>query len=305
MAAVDELRPLGFSIAYRMVGSVAEAEDLVQEGLIRLHTALEGGEVVESPRAYLATVVTRLSIDHLRSARVRREAYPGDWLPEPLLGDPAPGPLDRAQATESVSMAFLVVLETLSPVERAVFLLHEVFDFSFAEIADIVDRSEAACRQIAVRARRHVEAGRPRFDPSPEHRAELARRFFAALEAGDLDGLVTLLAQDAELHGDGGGKAPALARPLHGADRVAHALVNWARTARRAGVRLEPAAVNGQPGARFVDEQDRTVSVLSLVVDEDGVAVIHSIVNPDKLRHVGPLADLPELARRLRRRRES
>jgi RNA polymerase sigma-70 factor (TIGR02957 family) len=303
VAAVDELRPLAFSIAYRMVGSVAEAEDLVQEGLIRLHDAMSGGEVIESPRAYLATVVTRLSIDHLRSARVRREAYVGSWLPEPLVGDPTPGPSDRALATESVSMAFLVVLETLSPVERAVFLLHEVFDFSYAEIAGIVGRSEAACRQIAVRARRHVDAGRPRFDPSPEHRAELARRFFGALEEGDVDGLVTLLAQDAELSGDGGGKAPALARTLHGADRVARTLLNWIKVAHRGDLHLAPTTINGQPGARLADAEDRTLSVLALTVGPDGVAAVHAVVNPDKLGHVGPLVDIPAVERRIRETR--
>jgi RNA polymerase sigma-70 factor (ECF subfamily) len=199
-------------------------------------------------------------------------------------------------------MAFLVVLETLSPVERAVFLLHEVFDFSFAEIAGIVERNEAACRQIAVRARRHVEAGRPRFDPSPEHRAELAARFFGALEDGNVEGLVTLLAQDAELHGDGGGKAPALARTLRGPDRVARTLLNWIKAAYRGDLHLVPATINGQPGARLADAEGRTLSVLVLTVGPDGVAAVHAVINPDKLGHIGPLVDLPALARRVRDR---
>jgi RNA polymerase sigma-70 factor (TIGR02957 family) len=287
----EELRPLAFAVAYRMVGSVSEAEDLVQESLLRLHRAEASGEAIATPEAWITTTVTRLAIDHLRSARVRREAYVGDWLPEPLLVDPAPDAAAHAELADSLSMAFLVVLETLAPVERAVFLLHEVFDFPFAEIAPVVDRSEAACRQIAVRARRHVDARRPRFEPSPARRDELAERFFAALEEGDVDGLVTLLADDVALHGDGGGRAPALARSLHGPDRVARTLLAWAKAGRRAGLVLAPTHVNGQPGARIGDRDGRTLSVMEIEVADGRVRAVHSVINPDKLRHLGPLVD--------------
>ena len=288
--AYAELRPYVFSIAYRMVGSVTEAEDLVQEAFLRLHRAVGDGEEVESPRAYLATVVTRLAIDHLRSARSRRETYVGSWLPEPLVGA-TDDVAAAAELADSLSVAFLVVLETLSPVERAVFLLREVFDFGYDEIATIVGRSEANCRQIAVRARRHVEARRPRFDPSPERREELADRFFAAAQEGDTDALVELLAADAAIYGDGGGRAPALRRPARGAARVARLLSQWARLGARGGIGGERVTVNGQPGLRITDAEGRTLSVMALQVDDGRIAAIHSIINPDKLRHLGPVGN--------------
>ncbi len=209
---LEELRPRGFAIAYRMLGSVSEAEDVVQEGLLRLHQALERGEDISSPGAYLATVVTRLAIDELRSARVRRETYVGEWMPEPLLTDDRDDPARQAETADSLSMAFLVLLESLSPEQRAVFLLREVFDYPYDRIAEMVGRSEDATRQIAVRARRHVDAGKPRFEADKERRDELADRFFDAVMDGELGGLEALLTEDVELHGDGGGKAPALAR---------------------------------------------------------------------------------------------
>ena len=221
---LDELRPAAFAIAYRMLGSVAEAEDVVQEALLRVLRALEAGERIESPRAYVATVATRLSIDQLRSARVRRETYVGEWLPEPLVTDPAGDPARQAEMADSLSLAFLVLLESLSPEQRAVLLLRDVFDYGYGEIAGIVGKSEDNTRQLAARARKHVEEGRPRFEASREQRDELARRFFAAAQEGDLGGLEALLAHDVVLHGDGGGKAPALARAVHGPDaRGAHA----------------------------------------------------------------------------------
>lgn len=288
--AYAELRPYAFAIAYRMVSSVSEAEDLVQEAFLRLHRAAAAGERIESPRAYLATVVTRLAIDHLRSARSRRETYVGTWLPEPLVdaGDDVAAQVEQA---ESLSLAFLVVLETLSPVERAVFLLRDVFEFGYDEIAAIVGRTEANCRQIALRARRHVEARRPRFDPSPERREELAGRFLAAAQDGDTAALVELLATDVAIHGDGGGRAPALRRPAHGAARVARLLAQWARLGARGGAGLERVTVNGQPGLRVVDAEGRTLSVMALHVVDGRIAQIHSIINPDKLRHLGPLGD--------------
>ena len=298
----EDLRPYAFAVAYRMLGEIGDSEDLAQEALLRLYGAREAGERIESPRAYLATVTTRLAIDHLRSARVRRERYVGSWLPEPLVAGAGPDVAARAELDDTLSMAFLVVLDTLGPVERAVFLLHEVFDFGYAEIAEVVGRGEAACRQIALRARRRVDERRRRARPAPERRDELSESFFAALHDGDVDGLVRVLADDVELHGDGGGKVPALARSLHGADRVARTLVNWSRVAARAGVTTVRARVNGQPGARFVDEEGRTLSVMAVDLGPEGVRAVHSVINPDKLGHVGPLADPEELGRRLRTR---
>jgi RNA polymerase sigma-70 factor (TIGR02957 family) len=295
---LEELRREGFAIAYRMLGSVSEAEDIVQEALLRLHRVSEGGKEIASPRAYLATTVTRLGIDHLRSARVRRETYVGEWLPEPLLGDPDDDPARHAEVADSLSMAFLVLLESLSPEQRAAFLLHDVFDYPYAEIADAIGASEENARQLAARARRHLEERRPRFESSPEQREELARRFFAAAQEGDLEGLQSLLAEDVVLHGDGGGKAPAIARPLFGRRRVARTLLAWVRAGvRLGGISLRPAVVNGQPGAITLDGQGRLVSVLTLDIAEGQVQAVRSVVNPDKLRHIGPVADLQALLR--------
>jgi RNA polymerase sigma-70 factor (TIGR02957 family) len=295
----DELRPKAFAIAYRMLGSVSEAEDIVQEAFLRLHHAREEGERIESPRAYLATVVTRLAIDQLRSARARRETYVGEWLPEPVVTRAEEDPARHAEMADSLSLAFLVLLESLSPEQRAVFLLRDVFDYPYEHIAEIVGKSEPATRQLAVRARRHVDEGRPRFEASHRQREELARRFLAAAGEGDLEALEELLAQDVVLHGDGGGKAPALARPLHGRGRVARTLVAWARQGQRfGGVTVRPVEVNGQPGAMFVHSSGKLVSVMSFDVAEGQIQAIRSIVNPDKLRHLGPPADLGALLRR-------
>lgn len=296
-ADVEGLRPLLFSIAYRMVGSVSEAEDLVQEAYLRFHRSTTSGEEIESPKAYLSATVTRLAIDHLRSARVRREQYVGPWLPEPLLTDEAPDPSEHAETADSLSMAFLVLLETLSPVERAVFLLREVFGFGYDEIARVVHKSEDNSRQIAARARRHVEARRPRFEVSRRQKDELARRFFAAVGEGDVDGLMDLLAADVVAMGDGGGKAPASRQPLHGRERVARYFAGVARWLRGAGVQIRPVEINGQPGAIASDRDGRVVSVFSLEIAEGRVQTIRGIVNPDKLRHLGPVADAWRLLR--------
>jgi RNA polymerase sigma-70 factor (TIGR02957 family) len=292
----DDLRRLLFSIAYRMVGSVSDAEDLVQEAYLRMHREQQEGTEIESPKAFLTTVITRLSIDHLRSARVRREEYVGEWLPEPLLVDPDPGPADTAEMSDTLSLAFLVLLESLSPLERAVFLLHDVFGYSFAEIGEVVDKSEENCRQIATRARRAVDAGRPRFDPSEEERRRVAERFFAAL-AGDASDIAAVLSEDVVLHGDGGGKAPAIARALHGAERVSRTFANWVKAGVRVGATMDAAVVNGQPGAVFRTASGEVVSVLMLKVTDGKVSELFSIVNPDKLQHVGQVADLTELMR--------
>lgn len=297
----EQLRPLLFSIAYRMVGSVGDAEDLVQESFLRFHRALEEEARIDSPKAYLSTIVTRLSIDHLHSARVRRETYVGEWLPEPLVTDGeelVDDPARHAETADSLSTAFLVLLESLSPVERAVFLLHDVFAYAYEEVAPIVDKSVENCRQLAVRARRHVEARKPRFEATREQREELAKRFFAAIEGGDLDELVAMLAEDAVMVGDGGGKAPAVTEPIHGAIQVARFLLGLARQAAKAGISLRPRELNGQPGAIATGPHGGPVSALTLDIGEGRVRTIHSIVNPDKLGHLGTVEDLRELLRR-------
>jgi RNA polymerase sigma-70 factor (ECF subfamily) len=296
--AFEELRPRAFAIAYRMLGSVSEAEDVVQEAYLRLHRAEQEGERIESPRAYLSTVVTRLAIDQLRSARARRETYVGEWLPEPLLADPEADPARHAEVADTLSLAFLVLLESLSPEQRAVFLLREVFDYPYNRIAEIVGKSEDNVRQLAVRARRHVEGRRVRFDASREQREQLADRFFAATQEGDLPALEALLAEDVELHGDGGGKVPALARALFGRSRVARTLRNWARTGSRlGGWQVQRLDVNGQPGAILLDRQGRLFAVMALDVADGQIQGIRSIVNPDKLGHLGEVADMGALLR--------
>jgi RNA polymerase sigma-70 factor (ECF subfamily) len=298
---LDELRPLAFAIAYRMLGSVSEAEDVVQEALLRVHQTLDAGEPISSPRAFIATVTTRLAINELRSARVRRERYVGEWLPEPIITDGRDDPARHAETADSLSMAMLVLLESLSPEQRAVLLLHDVFDYPYPEIAAIVGKSEDNVRQLATRARRHVEQRRPRFQATHEQRHELARRFFEAAEQGDLAGLEALLAHDVELSGDGGGKVPALARSLRGRSRVAHTLINWVRAgARIPGVSLRPVEVNGGPGAIFLDGDERLLAVWGLDIVDGQIRSISSIVNPDKLRHLGPVADFGALLRSTR-----
>jgi RNA polymerase sigma-70 factor (TIGR02957 family) len=299
---LDELRPVAFAIAYRMLGSVSEAEDVVQEALLRVHQTLDAGEQIASPRAFVATVTTRLAINELRSARVRRERYVGEWLPEPIITDGPDDPARHAETADSLSVAMLVLLESLSPEQRAVLLLHDVFGYGYPEIAAIVGKSEDNVRQLATRARRHVEQRRPRFQTTREQRDELARRFFAAAEHGDLAGLEALLAHDVELTADGGGKVPALAGTLRGRTRVARTLINyWVRViARLPGVSLRPVEVNGSPGALFLDAQQRLIGVLALDIAGGQITGINSIVNPDKLRHLGPIADFGSLLRSTR-----
>jgi RNA polymerase sigma-70 factor (TIGR02957 family) len=292
-----ELRRSAFAIAYRMLGSVSEAEDVVQEGFLRLHRAREGGERIESPRAYLSTVVSRLALDHLRSAVVRRETYVGEWLPEPLVASADDDPARAAEMADSLSLAFLVLLESLSPEQRAAFLLREVFDEPYDRIAEIVGTSEQNARQLATRARRHVEQRRPRFETSREQRDELATRFFAAAEEGDLQGLEELLAHEVVFRGDGGGKAPAAARPLHGRARVARTLLAGLRAGARFGFTMRREEVNGQPGAVFCDREGRLLSVMTLDMAEGQIQGVSAIANPDKLRHLGPVADLGALLR--------
>jgi RNA polymerase sigma-70 factor (ECF subfamily) len=296
-----ELRPLLFSIAYRMLGTVSDAEDVVQEAFLRYHRAVAAGTEVESPKAYLSAATTRLAIDHLRSARVRRESYVGQWLPEPLLTDgSAADPAAGAIGAESLSMAFLVVLERLSPLERAVFLLHDVFEYDFAEIASIVDKSVENCRQIAVRARKHVTANRPRFEPSREERDRLADRFVAAVSVGDVDGLVRLLADDAVVTGDSGGMRPSWPRAIVGRDKVARLFAGISAQLRAIeGSRVERCEINGQPGAAVRGPDGALVNVLEFQIADGVVQAVRSVINRDKLRHLGPLADLEALRRQL------
>jgi RNA polymerase sigma-70 factor (ECF subfamily) len=296
----EELRPLLFAIAYRILGSVSEAEDAVQETWLRYEAS---PTQPISTKAFLSAVVTRVSIDVLRSARVRRETYVGQWFPEPLLTDPYEDPARSAELADSVSMAALLLLERLTPLERAVFVLREVFGFSFAEIASAVGRSEAACRQLAARARHHMDASRPRFEADRREREELAARFFDALRDGDIDGVRELLAADVQLVGDGGGKAPALARSVIGAEKVARVLASIFPLLAGIGGVLEPHEVNGQPGAIFRDRDGKVLGTLMLDMLDGRIQTIRSVVNPDKLGHVGPVADAWAFAREVKQAR--
>ncbi|HMJ34591.1 MAG TPA: RNA polymerase sigma-70 factor [Baekduia sp.] len=299
--ALNELRPLVFSIAYRMLGSVAEAEDVAQETLLRAHREVRDGTEIASPKAYMTAVATRLAIDELRSARVRREAYVGPWLPEPLLtragADPSVDLVADAELADDLSMAFLLVLERLTPTERAVFLLREAFDYTFAEIAEVVDKTPDNCRQIAARARRHVITAKPRFESSRAARESLAKRFLTAAQEGDMEGLVSMLAEDAVFTGDGGGKATAFPEPLVGAERIAHAMRALFRQRARLGASVEPVEVNGQPGWLARDREGAVIVVMALEIAGGAVTGIRSVVNPDKLGHLGPVSDVARRGR--------
>ena len=317
--ASADLRPLLFAIAYRMLGSVTEAEDIVQEAFLRYHRAVGGagaqGEAggsgapgaaggavkPESPKAYLSAITTRLCIDHARSARVRRETYVGAWLPEPLLTDlAAPDPASLAEQSDTLSMAFLLVLERLSAIERAVFLLHDVFSYGYDEVAGILGRSENACRQLGYRARKHLASHRRRFDASRSQSAELAERFFAAMGAGDMDSLISMLAADAVVTGDSGGAKPSWPRPITGRERVGRLFAALGTQLREAGGSITLTGVNGQPGALFLAADGRLISVMALEIADGQVVAARSVINREKLRHLGPLADLPELLEQVR-----
>jgi RNA polymerase sigma-70 factor (ECF subfamily) len=282
-----ELRPLLFSIAYRMLGSASEAEDIVQEAFLRYHRETAAGTAIDSAKSYLSAVTTRLCIDHLRSARVRRESYVGTWLPEPLLTDEEADVARQAETADSLSMGFLVLLESLTPVERAVFLLREVFEYEYDEIATVVGKSEENCRQIAVRARRQVQAGRPRFEASKAQREELAARFFQAVGDGDVESLVEMLAADVVVYTDGGGKAAALPRPIHGRDKVLRLTGGPFASGERLSVeQMSFAEINGQPGAVFFDTAGVAVLAVSLDVADGQIQTVHAVTNPEKLAHL-------------------
>ncbi|SIN70850.1 RNA polymerase sigma-70 factor [Agromyces cerinus] len=287
----EALRPLMFSIAYRMLGSVADAEDVVQDAYLRLHEQEIAGAEIRNPDAFAVTVTTRLAIDVLRSARRNREVYVGPWMPEPLPDDDA-DPAHRIERDETLSFAFLAVLERLGPVERAVFLLREVFAYDYREIAEVVDRDEAACRQILHRAKARVAEQRPRFDGIDERDSALADAFFAALEAGDVDGLIDRLADDVVFYGDGGGRAPAIQHPMHGAVAVARFLAGLVRRGALVGVRFELRSVNGGPALWVRGPDGALLSVLMVQFVDGAAQVIANQLNPEKLAHLAPVGDL-------------
>lgn len=298
---MDSLYPLLFSIAYRMLASVSDAEDVVQEGFARYLRARADGAVVESPKAYLSAVVTRLAIDELRSARARRETYVGQWLPEPLLtSTDSNDPATHAEQADALSMAFLLLLERLNPIERAVYLLHDIFDYDYDEIAVIVGKTVTNCRQLASRARRHIESEKPRFDTSSAERDQLSERFFAAVSNGDVDRLVDMLATDVVVYGDGGGKAPQWMRPIVGAVQAARLLAGVGDTLTKLGASVRLREINGQPGALVVAPDGSLIHVLLIEVSGGAVQTVRSVINPDKLHHLGPTADISALKRQRR-----
>jgi RNA polymerase sigma factor (sigma-70 family) len=301
-----QYRPLLFSIAYGMTGSVGDAEDIVQDAFFGMTRARQAGTTIADPKAYLTTAVTRLGINYLRSARARRETYVGDWLPEPVVVPAgAPGPAEHAELADSLSMAFLVLLEALSPVERAVFMLREVFRYGYPDVARITGKTEVNCRQIFARARQRIAAGEQEPDsaPPPERRAEgeeLARRFFEAAAGGDMDALLGMLAPDVVLHADGGGKTQAIGKPVVGRLRLTRMFVGLLRRGGLLGISLRLAWVNGRPGAVMYDAEGLVLSVIELDIADGVIQAIHSVVNPDKLGHLGPVSDLARLPERPR-----
>ena len=280
----DSVRPLLFSIAYRMLGSVMDAEDVVQDAYLRWQEAPDAD--VRSPRAYLATIGTRLALNQLRSARVRRETYVGLWLPEPLVTDHASDPSGSVELAESLSMAFLVLLERLSPIERAVFLLRDVFDFEYAQIARIVEKTEPNCRQLFTRAKQHLGAPRARFEAPAGQAQLLVERFTRAAGAGDMDGLLAVLAEDITLWADGGGKVPGAAlRPVHGADAVARFIMGIMRRFVPAGTTVRPAEINGQQGfIAYVSGRAQAAMVCD--IRGERIHTLYAVGNPDKLQNL-------------------
>ena len=288
-----EYRPLMFSIAYRMTGSVGDAEDIVQEAFLRVGKDAE----VTSPKAYLATITTRLAIDHLRSARVRRESYVGTWLPEPLIATDfrgfrvEPDPAELAETSDSLSMAFLVLLESLAPAERAVFLLREVFGYDYEDIAGITGKTQAACRQIFTRARRRIEEGRPRFETSRAEGEELTALFLAAAGGGDMTSLLERLAPDVLFYGDSGGKGETtFIAPVYGREQVAEVVRIQVERTLRLGASLRPMWVNGQPGVLAYDADGDLIAVIAFDVLDGQIQAIRVVANPEKLRHIGPVS---------------
>jgi RNA polymerase sigma-70 factor, ECF subfamily len=283
LATFDQYRSLLFSVAYRMLGSVADAEDMLQETFMRWQQAPD--QEIRSPRAFLVTIISRLCINHLQSARVQREEYVGTWLPEPIVAGPGSDPLELIRVDESLSMAFLVMLERLTPVERAVFLLREVFEYEYSEIADVLGQGEANCRQILSRARQHVSAMRPRFKTSQRQKSDLLERFLKATSSGDLEGLVALLSSDVVLHTDGGGKAVAAPNLIRGADKVARGALGALQKLLPKNLVTRLAQVNGEPGiVSYLN--GRPYSVLTFDAGEGRIQAIYVVANPEKLAHL-------------------
>lgn len=281
----EDHRPLLFSIAYRMLGSAMEAEDILQEAFMRWREV--AGSKIESPKSYLAAVVTRLCIDYLRSAQVRREEYIGPWLPEPLLADPAAGPAEMQDMSDSLSMAFLVILESLSPTERAVFLLREVFGYEYGEIAQIVGKSEVNCRQMASRARKLVAQRRPRFDSSPQQQKGVVDQFLNTISSGDVHSLISLLDKDVTWWSDGGGQFGVARKPIHGAEKVARFILNLQRRS-PADAAMVAAEINGGPGL-IIYVGGRPYGVLSFDIVDGRIGSIWAVINPDKLSSIPPI----------------
>jgi RNA polymerase sigma-70 factor (ECF subfamily) len=289
LEAFNQYKPMLFAVAYRMLGGSADAEDLLQETFIRWQqTELE----TQTPRALLVTIITRLCINHLQSARVKREQYFGQWLPEPMVTAPRQNPSISFEVDESLSLAFLLLLERLTPVERAVLVLREVFDYEYSEIASILDQSESNCRQILRRARQHLKDGRPRFDASLEEREELLRRFSEATLRGDLEGLVALLSKEAVFYSDGGGKAPALPKPIYGAENIARGILEGVKRLVPKNLVRRFVEINGQPGiVTYLDGSP--FSVFTLYIAEGRVSQVYVVTNPEKLMRLPLLASLP------------
>ena len=282
-ASFEPHRRYLFGIAYRMLGSVAEAEDVIQDAFLRWDAA--DRSVVQEPRAFLARVVSRLGIDRMKSARAQREHYVGTWLPEPLI-DSAP-PHDPVTLAEDLSIALLMTLERLSPLERAAFLLHDVFDMDYAAIAEILDRSESAVRQLATRGRDHVHDERPRFTATDEATTRLASAFQAAIQVGDVPALARMLADEAVLYSDGGGKRNAALRPIYGRDKILRLFVGLAAKRHLVMPRAMIATtINGRPG--FVVHTDDGIETLTLEISGEQIVAIYDVRNPDKLRHLAP-----------------
>ncbi|MCU1263470.1 MAG: polymerase sigma-70 factor [Bryobacterales bacterium] len=286
LATFDQYRSLLFSIAYRMLGSVADAEDVLQDAFIRWQQSTEDN--IRSPRAFLVTIVSRLCINHLQSARVQREEYVGQWLPEPVVTDPGSDPFGLIKVDESLSMAFLVLLERLTPIERAVFLLREVFEYEYPEVAAVVGQSEVNCRQILRRARQHVSTMRPRFEVSERKHNDMLERFLEAVGSGDMNGVVALLAKDVVLHSDGGGKAIAVPNAVRGADNVARGILGGLERLVPKSLVRRLARINGEPG--LVNYMNgRPHSVLTVHAVDDRIRMIYIVTNPDKLSHLPDL----------------
>lgn len=290
LATFGQYRSLLFSIAYRMLGSVADAEDILQESFIRFQQSAE--TEIRSPRAFLVTIVSRLCLNHLQSARVQREEYVGQWLPEPVMTDPGSDPFGIVKIDESLSLAFLLLLERLTPVERAVFLLREVFEYEYADVAAVLGQSEVNCRQILRRARQHVSAARPRFQAPEGKQNDLLQRFLEAAGTGDMEGIVALLAKDVVLRSDGGGKGIAVPNTICGAGKVARGVMGSLEHLVPRTLVRRMARINGEPGLiNYLDGKPHSVLTIDAV---DGlIQTIYVVTNPDKLAHLSGLGTGP------------